>query len=309
MNKTGLMPAVPWLPVLFACLYLFSPGGAFAGDAPEGLPAVSVTPGEIPLGGMALLDIALPAGARQPGVSFLGKEVPVFSAGRPGRFQAVVGAPLKTRPGVHVLSIRWEEGGRRHTRACPVPVKYRSFPEERLKVDRKMVEFPPEILRRVRQDQAAVRAACEHVTARRYWVRPFVWPVRSRVLSPFGLRRIFNGQPRSPHSGVDLRAPAGTPVKAANRGRVTLVRNCYLSGWTVVLDHGYGLFSLYAHLSRVEVRRGDLVSRGQVIGLSGCTGRATGPHLHWGVSLLGARLDPQQFMSILGKDAREGAGG
>ncbi len=118
------------------------------------------------------------------------------------------------------------------------------------------------------------------------------------MLSPFGLRRFFNGQPRSPHSGIDLRAKDGTPIKSPNNGRIALVRDCYLSGNTVVVDHGGGLFTLYAHLSRVNVKQGQMVKKGEVIGLAGSTGRVTGPHLHWGVSLMGMRVDPQQFMAL-----------
>ncbi len=278
-------------------------------NAGQASPSVSLRPREIPLGGVAILEVALPPGSSLKGIFFLGKEVPFYREKGSKKLQAILGASLKTKPGVHVLSLRWKGKGGISVSTFPVKVKHRNFPEERLKVDKKMVDFPPEILRRVRQDQAVLRKACNCITWRRYWTPPFVWPVESKLLSPFGLRRIFNGQPRSPHSGVDLRAPTGTPIKAANAGRVSLVRNCYLSGWTVVVDHGYGLCSLYAHLSKVKVRQGDAVRRGQIIGLSGKTGRATGPHLHWGISLLGTRLDPQQFMQLLGAHGETKTGG
>jgi murein DD-endopeptidase MepM/ murein hydrolase activator NlpD len=174
----------------------------------------------------------------------------------------------------------------------------KKYPEEHLKVARKMVDFPQDILKRVLADQKAVRGVCSHITAERYWKGPFIWPVNSKILSPFGLRRFFNGQPRSPHSGVDLRAKDGVPIVAPNNGRIVLARDCYLSGNTLVIDHGGGLYTLYAHLSQFKVKRGAMVKKGQTIGLAGSTGRVTGPHLHWGVSLLGTRVDPQMFMTL-----------
>ncbi len=291
----------PLILSLWSCFFLlqvFSPVMSWSASSPE--PVVSVTPRAIPLGGLALLEVIPGAGNTLRRISFLGKEIPFFPTGGHGKFEAILGVGLAVKPGRHVLTIQWDSPQRPCIITFPVKVKYRKFPEERLKVAQKMVEFPPRILKRVRQDQYAVRQVCKTVTRKRYWRSAFVWPVNSKILSPFGLRRIFNGQPRSPHSGIDLRAPSGTPVRSANSGRVVLVRNCYLSGWTVVVDHGYGLYALYAHLSKVRVARGDMVSRGEILGLSGKTGRATGAHLHWGVSLLGTRLDPVLFMRILG---------
>ncbi len=263
-------------------------------------PVMSLTPRTIPLGGLALLDVVLPSGTWLQGISFLGREIPFFPREKHKGFEAILGAGLSVTPGRHALIIRWGGPEGLNVSTISVDVKYRKFPEERLVVARKMVEFPPRILKKVREDQHAVQKVCNMVTPHRYWKSSFVWPVNSRILSPFGLRRIFNGQPRSPHSGVDLRAPEGTPVRSANSGRVALVRNCYLSGWTMVVDHGCGLYTLYAHLSEVRIKQGTMVKRGEILGLSGKTGRATGAHLHWGISLLGTRLDPELFMKLLG---------
>ena len=108
----------------------------------------------------------------------------------------------------------------------------------------------------------------------------------------FGHRRVFNGQPRAPHSGADLSAATGTPVRAANRGRVVLAKNLFFSGNAVFIDHGLGVYSVYLHLSEIGVEPGAMVGRGDVVGLAGATGRVTGPHLHWGVRVLDARVDP-----------------
>ncbi|MGD8686410.1 MAG: M23 family metallopeptidase, partial [Syntrophobacterales bacterium] len=113
-----------------------------------------------------------------------------------------------------------------------------------------------------------------------------------KLNTPFGLRRILNGEPRSPHSGVDLRAAEGEPIRAINHGKIVLVGEFYFHGKAVVIDHGWGLYSMYFHLSQLNVSKGDFVGKNAVIGLAGSTGRATGPHLHWGVRLRGARVDP-----------------
>src|SRR5207253_1114123 len=114
----------------------------------------------------------------------------------------------------------------------------------------------------------------------------------------FGHRRIFNGQPRAPHAGADLRASTGTPIHATNRGRVVLAKNLFFTGNTVIIDHGLGIYTLYAHLSRIDVRVSQMVDEDEVLGLAGATGRVTGPHLHWGARIQGARVDPFSLLSI-----------
>ncbi|HJT17882.1 MAG TPA: M23 family metallopeptidase, partial [Thermoanaerobaculia bacterium] len=127
---------------------------------------------------------------------------------------------------------------------------------------------------------------------------PFIDPIAGVKGTNFGVRRIFNGEPRAPHSGADLHAAAGTPVHATNRGRVVLAKNLFFTGNTVLLDHGFGIYSLYAHLSRIDVHAGETVNRGEVVGLVGATGRVTAPHLHWGMRVQGARVDPFSLVGV-----------
>jgi len=128
---------------------------------------------------------------------------------------------------------------------------------------------------------------------------PFQVPVEgAKDGRNFGHRRVFNGQPRAPHSGADLRAKSGTPIYAANRGRIVLAKDLFYSGNAVFIDHGMGLYTSYLHLSEIRVAVGDFVERGQLLGLSGATGRVTGPHLHWGVRILDARVDPFSLVRI-----------
>jgi murein DD-endopeptidase MepM/ murein hydrolase activator NlpD len=138
----------------------------------------------------------------------------------------------------------------------------------------------------------------------RLWEGRFLLPISSEVSSPFGYRRVINGTPRAPHTGVDLRAPLGSEVFAANHGRVVLLGDFFFSGHSLVLDHGAGLYTMYFHLAEFKVEMGVAVRKGDVIGLSGMTGRVTGPHLHWGARINGARVDPFELVNKLGNSER-----
>ena len=283
---------------LVPCLSFFMHDRVEAADT-RGI-RIDVKPGQLYQGGISELVFQTEDGCQIMGITFDNRSLILKNMGA-GRYLGLIGAGLKEKPGRKKLTVRISsKGGGCRTIARYVSVERKKYPEEHLKVPGKMVEFPRDILKRVLADQKAVKKACTCVTPEIYWEIPFIWPVKSKMLSPFGLRRFFNGKPRSPHSGVDLRARKGTPIKACNNGKVTLVRDCYLSGNTVVIDHGGGLFTLYAHLSRVLVKKDQMVRKGDTIGLAGASGRATGPHLHWGLSLLGNRVNPAQLMNLLG---------
>ncbi|MBO4318029.1 MAG: M23 family metallopeptidase [Mailhella sp.] len=159
----------------------------------------------------------------------------------------------------------------------PVPV---NWPRQILSVAPKYVSPPPKVLKRIERDRKLSRSAIATVTERGYWGLPLNRPVPGTVSSVFGGRRVFNGQPRSPHLGTDLRGKAGTPVESVAAGTVIAAADLYFSGNTVYIDHGQGVISMYCHLSSIGVREGEFVGRGQVIGKVGATGRVTGPHLH-----------------------------
>lgn len=151
----------------------------------------------------------------------------------------------------------------------------------------------PEDLARIEADSALIRAARARDSATAWFRGGLDWPVAGPISGVFGSQRILNGEPRAPHSGTDIAAPAGAPVAAAAPGRVTVAApDMFFTGMTVMIDHGHGLATVYAHLSRIAVAVGELVTRGQTIGAVGASGRASGPHLHWGVSLFDVRLDP-----------------
>lgn len=156
------------------------------------------------------------------------------------------------------------------------------------------VNPPPEIAARIEREQAEVSEARKRDDAREDFAAGFIWPLTGRISGVYGSQRVYDGTPKSPHSGLDVAAAAGTPVRAPAGGMISFARpDLYLTGGTVLIDHGHGLSSNFLHLSRIDVRVGERVEQGQVIGLVGATGRATGPHMHWGMNWFGVRVDPQ----------------
>ncbi len=175
-----------------------------------------------------------------------------------------------------------------------IAVDRRNWPLQHVNgVPPRTVNPPPELAARIAREQAAVTAARTRDDNRTDFAAAFIWPVNGRISGRFGNARVYNGQPGSGHSGMDIAAPTGTPVKAPAGGVVTFAdADLYLTGGTVVLDHGFGISSNFLHLSRIDIKVGDRVEQGQVIAAVGSTGRSTGPHLHWGMNWFDVRIDP-----------------
>lgn len=215
-------------------------------------------------------------------------------------YAAVGGVDVETRPGKLAWRIGAIDGRGNPVRASgTLRVRGREFPVQHLTLPKEMVDLDAPTLTRVEEESKRLRTLYATITPERLWRGRFTKPVG--VSDPgegFGVRRIINGQPRAPHTGVDYSADPGTPVVAANAGRVALVAEYFFPGRLVVLDHGLGLFTLYFHLERVDVREGERVERGQPIGAVGATGRATGPHLHFGAHLGRARIDPAALLAL-----------
>lgn len=217
---------------------------------------------------------------------------------------AVVGIDLESRPGPE----RWRLAVLEPNRAPraltgKVTIRPRTFPVQRLTLPTGMVDLDPETERRAVSETDRLRSLYRTITPERLWRGRFVRPVMGQEPgSGFGARRIINGKPRAPHSGIDYAAERGTPVVAVNSGRVALVGDFFFPGRLVVLDHGLGLYTLYFHLDSVAVTDGEPVDRGQRLGTVGATGRATGPHLHFGALVGGARIDPAVLLSLGVKD-------
>ncbi len=249
-------------------------------------------------GGVAVL--TLPAGfdaAAQ--ASFAGK--PVLTVPVEDGWRALVGIPLGQTPGPAALRLRFADG---HTRSIGFTVAARDYPVQRITItDQDKVTPSPASLKRIQREQAQILAAFRHRSGQVPQLR-FAMPAQGPLSSNFGLRRVINGQPRSPHSGLDIAAPAGAPVTAPAPGRVLRVGDYFFTGNTVFVDHGQGLVTLYCHLSTVAVRVGQQLATGDAIGQVGSTGRATGPHLHWALSLNDARVDPRLFLAAETQAAR-----
>ena len=214
-------------------------------------------------------------------------------------YRSLLGIDFRLAPGSYPLEVQVDSPGNSPTTyRTSIEVAKREFGEQSLNLPEKMVHLDPETLKRVRKESAEFRKLWDRLTPQRYWHGNFVRPLPGTLSTPFGLGRILNGEPRSPHSGVDLRARMNEPVRAANYGRIVLVGDFFFHGKAVVIDHGWGLYTMYFHLSKANVSEGDLVGKGHVIGLAGASGRATGPHLHWGVRLGGARVDPFALLRV-----------
>lgn len=211
--------------------------------------------------------------------------------------QAILAVPLDTKPGTETLRARvagQPKAAPAVTRA--VAVVRAAYPEQRLTVEGKYVNPDKAALDRHEAERARVKAALALRTPERLWALPMARPVPGDVSSLFGLRRVFNGEPRAPHRGLDLRGEAGELVKACAAGRVVLAENHYFAGNSVYIDHGMGVVSMYFHLLAMDVAPGQMVARDQVIGRVGSTGRVTGPHLHFGMAVLGDMVDPQVLL-------------
>jgi murein DD-endopeptidase MepM/ murein hydrolase activator NlpD len=243
-------------------------------------------------GGVAVLGLG--NAERAPEVSFLGRRVLVVrEEGK--QWIAVVGIPLSVKPGEQQVDIKDAQG----KRSVSFKVGAKEYKAQHITLKNpRQVNPDPDDMKRIEREQAEQAAANR---AYRAGITPsnllLDRPVNGgRLSSPFGLRRFFNGEERNPHSGLDFAVPSGTPIKAPAAGVVVLVGDYFFNGKTVFLDHGQGFVSMFCHMSAIDVKVGDEVPRGGLVGKVGATGRATGPHLHWNVSLNDARVDPAIFI-------------
>jgi len=212
-------------------------------------------------------------------------------------WQALIGIDVSVKPGLLEFAVQAEGPSGALRATFPLDVKARAFPERRLSVDERFSRPPASEQARIAREARRLAEIVASRSAVRLWSGPFRAPVDGEPTSAFGRVSIVNGQRRSPHAGVDLRASAGTPVHAPAAGRVVLSASLYYAGDMVVIDHGVGLYSFLAHLSTRARVEGDRVAAGEVVGRSGATGRITGPHLHWGVRLAGALVDPLSLIA------------
>ena len=232
------------------------------------------------------------------------REFPAFEDSDGLNWSALIGIDLDTKPGGYAIRLNAiDESGKSVTVQKTFWIAPKKFPTRVLAVDEKFVNPPADEKRRIEEESAKVKAITASITPEKLWHGPFRLPVTGEVISTFGKRSVYNGQPRSPHTGTDFRGNVGTPIRAPNAGRIALAKDLYYSGNTIIIDHGFGLYSYLGHMSKFSVSEGDMVKAGDIIGRVGATGRVTGPHLHWSVRLVTTQVDPMSLISILG-DAR-----
>ena len=237
---------------------------------------------------------------------FLGRSISFFPDTRreePKGFIGLLGIDLQDEPGTHELLVELKTAEQNRTLRYSVVVVKEKFHVEHLTLPKDKVDLDEKSLARWKAEQEQVKAALISDSSTKLWQAGFVEPVSGKRTGIFGSMRIMNGHARNPHNGEDIGAPLGTPVAATNDGVVRLIVDHIFSGKGVFLDHGLGFYSMYFHLSEVLVKDGDRVKTGQIVGKVGATGRATGPHLHWGVKLNGARVNPYALLDLPFKGA------
>jgi len=232
-----------------------------------------------------------------------GQAFTAYPGGPGGAWRALVGIDLSARPGPAAIDVEARMAdGLVLTAKVPLKVGPKTFATRRLTVAPEFVTPPPAEQARIDRERLLLDRLLSAISPRHLWDDGFGRPADGEVISVFGVRSVFNGEARAPHRGIDFRGATGTPVRAPARGVVVLAEPLFFSGSTVVLDHGLGVFSMLAHLSRIDVKPGSLVVRGDTVGAVGATGRVTGPHLHWTLRIGPAAVDPLSVLAIAGAE-------
>ena len=252
-------------------------------------PASAIPEQALVPGGIAIID--LDSYTPETRITFDNRKTTVFR--HENNWYALAGIPLSAKPGTYQFQIKQQDGS---TRIASVDVKAKKYKEQHLTIKNKRKVNPnKEDIELIDQERVRKRAAKNHWTAS-YPDIDFIWPVTGEISSIFGLRRFFNEQERNPHNGLDIAAPEGTDIRVTADGTVIEAGDFFFSGNMVYVDHGQGLISLYAHLSRIDVKPGDVLRRGDILGAVGQTGRVTGAHLHFAVLANGVLVDPLYFL-------------
>jgi len=284
--------------VVAAALVAWTLPSAAAPQAASGL-TVSLRPTPEPLapGSVGIVVVEAPAAVASLTGSVLGAPIHFWPVA-PGRWSGLIGIGLETAPGTYDVTVHGTAAaGEAIDGRMRITVAARRFETRRLRVSQKFVTPPAAETARIQQDAALLARVFGAVSPERLWSGPFAAPVPGAATSSFGRLSVLNGQPNGRHQGADFRAATGTPILAPNGGRVVVAQELYFAGNTVILDHGLGLYSLFAHLSSTNVSVGATVARGDRLGEAGATGRVTGPHLHWAVRVGALSIDPLLLMT------------
>jgi murein DD-endopeptidase MepM/ murein hydrolase activator NlpD len=276
-------------------------GCQHSGAAVEGTPIdfkVQLPTETLVEGGFFQVLVTTEVPVRTVSAKFMGRDISFYPIDKKN-YGALVGVDVDYKTGENAFEITVEGNEGRATQTTTLNVVAGEFPSETLSVQPRKVQPLKKDLPRIKREMELVRAAYASSASKRYWDPPLVIPVEDVVTSIFGSKRVYNGIKQSAHYGTDIRAKVGTPIKAPISGRVAMAKNLFYTGNTVILDHGFGFFTVYAHMSKMQVKMGQEIKKGQKIGLSGATGRVSGPHLHWGAQLHGVKIDPMRLVENL----------
>ncbi len=292
-SRFTLRAGVRWV-VFAACLFI---SGACAQAQPHAPSLITLTPAVVQAGAPELIRVHASRNATLTG-EWLGRKLAFFPGQRAGDYYALAGVDVEAPLGASTLhvQVRGSEGGEEFS--LPVQIQAAHYRTGALTVAPKFVEPSPEAKKQIEEEARLKKQVFSASAQQPLWSGTFHAPVKAAATDSFGTRRMFNGKLASIHKGADFRAPSGTPVHASNSGVVVLARPLYYEGNCVIIDHGLGLYTLSMHFSRIDVHEGQPVKTGDVLGLSGATGRVTGPHLHWAVRWNDAYLDPVKLLRL-----------
>ena len=295
LKKITRLPGTRLVLLLLLEMAVLPFGKCLAGPPP--LVEIHLKPLTLYQGGLTLLEIKL-GEKDKPEVIWLESSLPVFYNNSAALWYGFLSADLRETPGKKTILVR--DPFTMSVQELEIEVKEKDYGVRRLTLPKRMVDLDESTLKRIRKESAIMKKAFESRLSAPLWRGAFIKPVPGEIVGPFGRRSIINGETRSPHTGVDLKGPYGTPVKAMNNGKVILTGDHFFAGRLVVIDHGGGIQSMYFHMEKLLVQSGQLIKKGDVIGLIGSTGRATGPHLHLGIRVNGCRVDPMRLTAISG---------
>ena len=260
---------------------------------------IAVQPATLRPGDVARIELSPATAFLSATLTWKNQSIPLTTLPN-GRMAALVGIPRDSAAGSHQgrLQVTFHSGLRR-SQLVNLQIAQKTFPEQHLSLPKRQVSPDRKAMDRHSRERAELDRVFDRPQQTRLWQAPFQLPVQGKLLSPFGVQRILNGQPRSYHSGVDQRARLGEPVATAGGGQVVLIADHFFAGKSVYVDHGMGVITMYFHLSAINISQGERVAAGQTIGLAGATGRASGPHLHWGARVHNCKVDPLALLRAL----------
>ncbi len=232
----------------------------------------------------------------EPTLHWLGKSARLVSETEQGKITAILASNALQKTGRQIVSLTFRVGAENFELQKYINIVSKNYPKESLRVNPSKVNFTPDVQKRMEKEKQIYNSVIEKSYVGGNFLLPFARPCKGKSLSKYGNIRIFNNKPFGFHGGIDFRAPMGTPIKSVADGKVCLVSHFYLTGGLIMIDHGAGLFSSYCHLSKKMVKVGDVVKRGEVIGLSGASGRVTGPHLHLEMCWNGIRFNAASLL-------------